>query len=60
MTALWQDENGNTNKEHLALPLEGTKVWIRFRYSGKVKLTPNGINKDIKKGCYRPSREVGR
>ena len=49
MTALWQDENGNTHKETLALPLEGTKVWIRFRYSGKVKLTPNGVNKDIKK-----------
>ena len=49
MTALWQDENGNTNKETLALPLEGTKVWIRFRYSGKVKLTSNGVNKDIKK-----------
>ena len=49
MTALWQDENGNTHKETLALPLEGTKVWIRFRYSGKVKLTPNDVNKDIKK-----------
>ena len=49
MTALWQDENGQTHQEALNLPLEETKVWIRFRYSGKVKLTPNGVNKDIKK-----------
>ncbi|RDF03176.1 tRNA lysidine(34) synthetase TilS [Aggregatibacter aphrophilus] len=49
MTALWHDENGNIYKETLALPLEGTKVWIRFGYSGKVKLTPKGVNQDIKK-----------
>ena len=49
MTALWQDENGQTHQEALNLPLEGTKIWIRFSYSGKVKLTPNGVNKDIKK-----------
>ena len=49
MTALWHDENGNIYKETLALPLEETKVWIRFGYSGKVKLTPKGMNQDIKK-----------
>lgn len=49
MTALWHDENGNIYKETLTLPLEGTKVWIRFGYSGKVKLTPKGVNQDIKK-----------
>ena len=49
MTALWHNENGNIYKETLALPLEGTKVWIRFGYSGKVKLTPKGVNQDIKK-----------
>jgi len=49
MTALWHDENGNIYKETLALPLEGMKVWIRFGYSGKVKLTPKSMNQDIKK-----------
>jgi len=49
MTALWHDENGNIYKGTLALPLEETKVWIRFGYSGKVKLTPKGMNQDIKK-----------
>ena len=49
MTALWHDENGNIYKETLALPLEETKVWIRFGYSGKVKLTLKGMNQDIKK-----------
>ena len=47
--ALWQDESGQTHQEVLSLPLAGAKIWIRFRYSGKVKLTPNGVNKDIKK-----------
>lgn len=49
MTALWQDENGQIHQEVLSLPLAEAKIWIRFRYSGKVKLTPNGVNKDIKK-----------
>lgn len=49
MTALWRDENGQEYKETLGLPLAGTKVWIRFGYSGKVKLTQQGVNQDIKK-----------
>ncbi|WP_109078427.1 tRNA lysidine(34) synthetase TilS [Aggregatibacter kilianii] len=49
MTALWRDENGLEHKTSLSLPLEETAVWIRFGYSGKVKLTRQGVNQDIKK-----------
>ena len=42
MTALWHDENGNIYKETLALPLEETKVWIRFWLFGQSEINPKG------------------